>query len=169
VTARPQDVELLAQIDQHIRWRQSSVPRTPSIAELREWHAALASAQAREEELRAEVAEATRNWHECGRQMDAFADALQKVSPWSESNDMLWIDEVGTGLHFLVERATAAEARAERLAEALRDGLSGLSGLFASGDYPLTDEVVELGLAIIEDMQAALTTNAAQPGETGNG
>jgi hypothetical protein len=102
--------------------------------------AALASAQAREDELRAEV---------------DFRDSV--------------IATHAADTREYQKRISQAESRAERLAEALRDGLSGLSGLFASGDYPLTDEVVELGLAIIEDMQAALTANAAQPGETGNG
>lgn len=35
---------------------------------------------------------------------------LQKVSPWSESNDMLWSDEIITGIDGLIQRAEAAES-----------------------------------------------------------
>lgn len=150
MTARPQDVALLPLPQELIdALGEYGCARSDGVSDpvrLHRWQlvvdrikehtranvtAALASAQAREDELRAEVAE-------------------------NEGAIRVWR-----------RRCTKAEARAERLEEALRDGLSGLNGLFASGDYPLTDEVVEIGLAIIGDMQAALSTNAAtQTGET---
>lgn len=39
---------------------------------------------------------------------------LQRVSPWLESNDMLWSDEIITGIDGLIQRAEAAELDAGR-------------------------------------------------------
>lgn len=52
------------------------------------------------------------------KQIEEYADScgalwafVQKISPWSESNDMPWEDEVGTGIGFLLQRAEEAEAK----------------------------------------------------------
>lgn len=62
------------------------------------------------ERLRAEVAEARRVNLLADTEETAVWNYLQRVSPWSESNDMLWSDEIITGIDLLIQRATEAEA-----------------------------------------------------------
>lgn len=173
MTARPQDVallpvpkwvpdpiigHLLSDVDREFCEQYATAYARANVT------AALASAQAREEELRAEVErlredlgfiERVANHHarKPGHTPAQMLGLIQHYPP---------IKEITRGYSDgKVPTTPDPYARAERLEEALRDGLSGLNGLFASGDYPLTDEVAELGLAIIEDMRAALSTNAA--------
>lgn len=56
----------------------------------------------------------------CARQMSAVWKGVQAVSPWSESNDMEWADEVLTGVHLLVQ---AKAEWIERAAWVARDML----------------------------------------------
>lgn len=65
-------------------------------------------------------------------QMEIVYRYLQKVAPWSESNDMLWCDEVVCGIDGLLQAVADLEADAKRY-RWLRDG----KAVAPKGDYPV--------------------------------
>jgi hypothetical protein len=157
VTARPQDVELLPLsptltivgdgqdgISPQDRgyWVRLDEAKSYARANL---SAALASAQAREEALRAEIRKLTVKCRILQRAVDRYMpcpDCRDKIEPGCCERC----------------RRQVAEARSERLEEALRDMLDEYGQLHAKFDLGECQATM--------NARAALTTNAAQPGET---
>lgn len=63
-----------------------------------------------EQRLRDEIARLKTEVASLRREMGKAWRGLQTASPWSESNDMLWGDEMLCGIHLLLARAQRAES-----------------------------------------------------------
>lgn len=68
----------------------------------------------------------------CLREIKAVWDHVKKVSPWSESNDMNWSAEVGTGIFFLVQERDDFRERLEKAPYVYVDSF----GCYAFGVMP---------------------------------
>lgn len=78
---------------------------------------AIAYADARCEKLQAECDGKQKQIHRRANAMNAVYDELQRVAPWSESNDMDWADEMICGIGLLVQDKQAAERERDYLVE----------------------------------------------------
>lgn len=67
--------------------------------------------------LEAEVERLRRDLAEADREMQAVWDGVQRVSPWSPSNDMLWSDEVMTGVGLLAQELNDLRAARDAAAD----------------------------------------------------
>lgn len=103
-----------------LEYEQSEVDALPAVCIAEPLYSAATVA-----ELRAEVERQS-------EQMEIVYRYLQKVAPWSESNDMLWCDEVVCGIDSLMQRIAELEADSARY-RWLRDGKL----VAPKGDYPV--------------------------------
>lgn len=94
--------ELQRLTDENARLLQDEGDALTALQEEHEWQ---------EEHARALKAEAERDALRTDRK--TLWDFVQKVSPWSESNDMPWIDEVMCGISLLAQERDALRKRIE--------------------------------------------------------